>query len=101
MLTPLLHGQHRDAAQKELGQKLNNGAKHTDYVKEAMQAKAEKDADDEKVERPLAEAMVREGYMRKKGPTLSERAVDHTEMPQDAVKEIAKMSGIQLEVRGV
>ena len=63
--------------------------KAVDYVKEAMEAKAERDADAEKVERPLAEAMVHEGYLRKKGPTLSERAVDHTTMPHDAVKEFA------------
>ena len=85
----MFYGQHRVVAQKEFGQKLKNGAKHTDYVKEAMEAKAEKNADDERVERPLAEAMVREGYLRKKGPTLSERAVDHTTMPHDAVKEFA------------
>ena len=72
--------------------------KAVDYVKEAMEAKAERDADAEKVERPLAEAMVHEGYLRKKGPTLSDRAVDHTNMQRVDGREIASLTGAVLQV---
>jgi hypothetical protein len=87
MLTPLLYEQPRETVQPEVGQKLNSGDARTDYVKEAMEAKAERDADDEKVERPLAEAMVKEGYLHKRD-SMRERAVDHTKLTQDAVKEV-------------
>ena len=87
MLTSLLYEQPRETVQPEVGQKLNSGDARTDYVKEAMEAKAERDADDEKVERPLAEAMVKEGYLHKRD-SMRERAVDHTKLTQDAVKEV-------------
>ena len=90
MLTSLLYAQPRETVQPEVGQKLNSGDARTDYVKEAMEAKAERDADDEKVERPLAEAMVNEGYLHKKD-SMRERAVDHTRLTQDAVKEVAML----------
>jgi hypothetical protein len=66
------------------GQQLNHHShKTTDYVKEAMKAKAEKDADDQKIQKPLADAMVREGYLEKEGG-MGERAVDHTKLKGNA-----------------
>ena len=82
-----------------MGQKLNHETKKWDYVKEAMEAKGEKEADDMKHEKPLADAMVREGYLRpRSGSTMSERAVDHTEMPEVNMKEVAGLTGVQLQV---
>jgi hypothetical protein len=95
MLTSLLYEQPRETVQPEVGQKLNSGDERTDYVKEAMEAKAERDADDEKVERPLAEAMVTEGYLHEKD-SMRERAVDHTKFTQDAVKEVAQLEVLVL-----
>jgi hypothetical protein len=70
-----------------------------DYVKEAMDAKEERDADVAKVEKPLAEAMVREGYLRKKHvQTMSERAVDHTTMEHVDVKEAFTLIGADVQV---
>jgi hypothetical protein len=70
-----------------------------DYVKEAMDAKEERDADVAKVEKPLAEAMVREGYLQKKNmQTLPERAVDHTRMEQVDEKEASTLIGAAVQV---
>jgi hypothetical protein len=63
-----------------------------------MEAKAEKEADDEKIERPLAETMVREGYLAHKGPALAERAIDHTKMSATTIKEIAGLASVKLQV---
>ena len=72
--------QHQHPERTEVGQKLNHQTKKWDYVKEAMEAKGEKDADDMKHEKPLADAMVREGYLMKKGMNMAQRAVDHTSL---------------------
>jgi hypothetical protein len=70
-----------------------------DYVKDAMDAKEERDADVAKVEKPLAEAMVREGYLRKKNvQTMSERAVDHTMMEHVDLKEASTLIGANVQV---
>jgi len=62
--------------------KLSHGPVTTDYVKEAMEAKAERDADDKKLQQPLANEMTRQGYLRRPGQSMAERAVDHTSMPK-------------------
>jgi hypothetical protein len=64
-----------------------------------MDAKEERDADVAKVEKPLAEAMVREGYLQKKNmQTLPERAVDHTRMEQVDEKEASTLIGAAVQV---
>ena len=84
----------------EVGQKVNNGEpKAVDYIKDAIEAKAERDADDAKVEKPLAEQMVRQGYLQKKGfaARMAERAVDHTKITA-SMKEASEITGVEEQV---
>jgi len=67
--------------------KLSHGPVTTDYVKEdyvkeAMEVKAERDAGDKKLQQPLANEMTRQGYLRRPGQSMAERAVDHTSTPK-------------------
>ena len=82
----------------EVGQKLNNGSPE-DYIKEAIDAKAERDADDAKIEKPLADQMVRQGYLREKGAVdpMVERAVDHTKITA-SMKEASEITGVEVQV---
>ena len=82
-----------------MGQKLDNRspAEGTDYVQEAKQAEAERDSDDAKIEKPLADQMVREGYLSNKHK-LEDRAVDHTNMSSEYVKEASEI-GVKEQVR--
>ena len=64
-----------------MGQKLNNGSPE-DYIKEAIDAKAERDAEIVKIEKE-----VREGTEKRPKVLVDERAVDHTKMPVDYIKE--------------
>jgi len=90
----VLHG----AVDTGVGQKLNRGSpKHVDYVKEASEAQTERNADDRKFQKPLADAMVGMGYLHRKGPSMAERAVDHTKMPAANMKEIAGSTGVKLQ----
>jgi hypothetical protein len=81
-----------------VGQQLNSQGE--DYIKEAMDAKAERDADDAKVEKPLADQMVRQGYLREKGAVdpMVERAVDHTKVTA-SMKEASELTGHKQQVR--
>ncbi len=88
----------------EVGQKVNNGEpKAVDYIKDAIEAKAERDADDAKVEKPLAEQMVRQGYLQKKGfaARMAERAVDHTKIPASMMKEASEITGVEEQVQSI
>ena len=78
------------------GQQLHH-ASTQDYIKEAMQAQAQKKMDDMKVEKPLADAMVAQGYLRnKKG--MADRAVDHTQIVVSSMKEVKQFAGAAHEV---
>ena len=81
-----------------MGQQLNSQGE--DYIKEAMDAKAERDADDAKVEKPLADQMVRQGYLREKGAVdpMVERAVDHTKITA-SMKEASELTSAKQQVR--
>jgi len=105
-------------AQKELGMKaivqnkrsgpvsdtiINHAVQksHTeDYIKEASEAKTERDADDAKIEKPLADQMVRQGYLREKGAVdpMAERAVDHTKITASMMKEASEITGVEEQV---
>jgi predicted RND superfamily exporter protein len=65
----------------QVGQKLNNGSPE-DYIKEAIDAKAERDAEIVKIEKE-----VQEGTEKRPKVFVDERAVDHTKMPVDYIKE--------------
>ena len=80
-----------------MGQQLNSQGE--DYIKEASEAKAERDADDAKVEKPLADQMVRQGYLREKGAVdpMVERAVDHTKITA-SMKEASEITGAKQQV---
>jgi hypothetical protein len=73
-----------------VGQKLKNGIpKGTDYIKDAMEAKADRDADDAKIEK--------EEFPQDNDP----RAVDHTKMPAAYAKEVATVTGAHREPKAV
>lgn len=82
------------------GLQLNHySPKTNDYVKEAMEAKAERDADDQKIQKPLADAMVRQGYFERKGG-IAKRAVDQTNLNGNANNGVGqKLSPAALAAR--
>jgi len=77
------------------------------YVKEANEAEADRDADDQKYEKPLADEMTKQGFMEQKGfltvqqKRMRELAIDHMQMhPKklDAyVKEVRTAEGDRKE----
>jgi len=92
------------ARHAQVGHKLNNRSPEgTDYVQEAKEAEAERDADDAKVEKPLADQMVRQGYLQKKGfaARMAERAVDHTKITASMMKEASEITGVDEQVQSI
>ena len=67
-----------------MGQKLNSQGE--DYIKEAIDAKAERDDEIAKVEKEVQEGT-------EKRPNVDDRAVDHTKMPAQYAKEVATLTG--------
>jgi len=68
-------------------QQLNH-ASTQDYIKEAMQAQEQKKMDDMQMQKPLADAMVAQGYLRNK-VEWANRATDHTSPSVRAAAAIA------------
>ena len=67
-----------------------------DFVPEAAAASADKAQDDEKIEKPLAHMMVKEGYVdnpEKEARKLAFFAQDHTQTPSKFFKEVARLNG--------
>ena len=77
------------------GQQLHTSTQ--DYIKEAMQAQEQKKMDDMKMEKPLADAMVAQGYLRDK-KRMADRAVDHTQIVVSSMKEVRQFTGAAHEV---
>jgi len=64
-----------------------------DYVKEANEAEADRNEDADRLEKPLAVEMTRQGYLHNKLATMQDRAVDHTNMKNINMKEMSGLAG--------